>query len=70
MPRALGGAPVSRVLPVAPLGSGAPLAAAWAGCLPAFAMCVRRNCGLRRVGAAQATASSPDTLLQTKNKIF
>jgi len=34
------------------------------------AMRVRRSCGLRRVRAAQATASSPDTLLQEKNNFL
>ena len=59
MHRALGGAPVSREH-WRSLGRS----------LRANAKRVRRSCGLRRVGAAQATASSPDTLLQAKTKFF
>jgi len=59
MHRALGGAPTLSVQ-WRSLGRS----------LLANAVRVRRSCGLRRVGAAQATASSPDMLLQAKNKIF
>ncbi len=59
MPRALGGAPALSVQ-WRSLGRS----------LLGNAVRVRRSCGLRRVGAAQATASSPDMLLQSKNSIF
>ena len=42
MHRALGGAPGAPVLQSPRLGAGAPLAAAWAGCLRANAVRVRR----------------------------
>jgi len=59
MHRALGGAPTSRVH-WRSLGRS----------LLANAMRVRRSCGLRRVGAAQATASSPAHYYKQKNKFF
>ena len=59
MHRALGGAPTFSVQ-WRSLGRS----------LLANAMRGRRSCGLRRVGAAQATASSPDTLLQEKNNFL
>jgi len=58
MPRALGGAPT--------------LSGQWRSLgrsLRGNAMRVRRSCGLRRVGAAQATASEP-TLYSKKKIIF
>jgi hypothetical protein len=72
MPRALGGAPGAPVLPVAPLGSGAPLAAAWAGCLRANAMRVRRGSPLQQEKKIHGRGVRPRSKLSLylKTKFF
>jgi len=66
MPRALGGAPTLPGLPL-PLAWARGL---WTARFLLVIVRVRRSYGLRGVGTAQTTASSPDTFLQAKNKIF
>jgi hypothetical protein len=72
MHRALGGAPVSRVLPLSLRGRRLRWAAALAGCLRAFAVRVRRGLPLYNKKKIHGRGMRPrfSQLLHLKNKFF